>query len=83
VRLSGRLSSLPRRGVVVSVQARQAGVWRTVDTVETRSDGRCSWPYRFQRGQGGRTFAFRARVKSPNHPFAPGKSRTIAVRVRR
>jgi hypothetical protein len=83
VRIRGRLRYLPRRGVIVSIQARQGGVWRTVDTVETRSDGRYSWPYRFQRGQAGRRFFFRARVKSPNYPFEPGASATLAVRVRR
>lgn len=83
VRISGRLRYLPRKNVVVSIQARQGGVWRNVDTVETRSDGRFSWPYRFGRGQAGRTFFFRARVKSPNYPFEPGTSATIRVRVRR
>ena len=82
VRISGRLRYLRRRAVIVSIQARQGGVWRTVDTVETRSDGRYSWPYRFQPGQAGRTFSFRARVKSPNYPFEPGTSATIRVRVR-
>jgi 5-hydroxyisourate hydrolase-like protein (transthyretin family) len=83
LRLSGRLRNLPRGGVLVAVQARQRGVWRTVDTVETRDDGRYSWPYRFQRGQAGRTFFFRARVKSPNYPFDPGATKPIRVRVRR
>jgi hypothetical protein len=83
VRLSGRLRLLPRRGVLILIQARQGRTWRTVDTVETRSGGRFSWPYRFTSRQAGRTFLFRARVKSANYPFEPGNSAAIAVRVRR
>ncbi|MEA2151162.1 MAG: hypothetical protein QOD69_2992 [Solirubrobacteraceae bacterium] len=83
VRITGRLRYLRRPGVVVSIQARQDGVWRTVDSVETRRDGRFSWPYRFRPGQAGRTFFFRARVKSPNYPFDPGATKPIRVRVRR
>jgi 5-hydroxyisourate hydrolase-like protein (transthyretin family) len=83
LRISGRLRYLPRRGVVVSIQARDGRKWRTVDTVETRKDGRYSWPYRFSARSGGHTFAFRARVKSPNYPFEPGTSKVVVVRVRR
>jgi hypothetical protein len=83
VRITGRLRYLRRPGVVVSIQARQGGVWRTADSVKTRGDGRFSWPYRFQPRQAGRTFFFRARVESPNYPFDPGTSKTLAVRVRR
>jgi hypothetical protein len=83
VRLSGRLRLLPRGGVDVRIQANQRGVWRTVDTVRTRRDGRFSWPYRFLPGQGGRTYAFRARVSSAIYPFAAGNSAVIRVRVKR
>ena len=83
LRLSGRLRYLPRKGVIVLIQARDRRRWRTVDTVETRQDGRFSWPYRFSARSGGLTFAFRARVKSPIYPFAAGNSRTVLVRVRR
>jgi hypothetical protein len=82
VRVSGRLRYLPRAGVLVAIQARQGSTWRTVDTVETRAKGRYSWPYRFSAANAGRRFALRARVKSPNYPFDPGVSKTVAVRVR-
>ncbi len=82
LRISGRLKLLPRRGVIVSIQARDGRKWRTVDTVETRKDGRYSWPYRFSARSAGRTFAFRARVKSPNYPFDAGNSKAVRVRVR-
>lgn len=83
LRLAGRLRFLPRAGVLIAIQARDGGVWRTVDTVETRAKGRYSWPYRFAPGQAGRRFVFRARAKSPNYPFDPGATKPIAVRVRR
>jgi hypothetical protein len=83
LRLSGRLRYLRRAGVDVAIQANQRGVWRTVDTVRTRRDGRFSWPYRFLPGQGGRTFVFRARVSSAIYPFAAGNSAVIRVGVRR
>jgi hypothetical protein len=83
VRIRGRLRHLPRKDVLVAIQARQGGVWRNADIVETRTDGRFSWPYRFKPGQAGRTFSFRVRVKSPNYPFEPGTSGTLRVRVRR
>ena len=82
MRVSGRLRNLPRGDVLVTIQARVNGVWQTADTVETRKDGRYSWPHRFRADQAGRTFVFRARVKSPNYPFDPGTSATITVRVR-
>jgi hypothetical protein len=83
VRFSGRLLYQPRSKVLVAIQARQGRTWRTVDTVETRSGGRYSWPYRFPARQAGRTFVFRARVKSPNYPFEPGTTKAIRVHVRR
>jgi hypothetical protein len=82
LRISGRLRYLRRRGVVISIQARDGRKWRTVDTVETTRNGRYSWPYRFSARSGGHTFAFRARVKSPNYPFEPGTSKAVTVRVR-
>jgi hypothetical protein len=82
LRLNGRLRYMRRARVDVTIQARRDGVWRTADTVKTRSDGRFSWPYRFRRGQAGRTFVFRARVNSAIYPFAAGNSKAIRVRVR-
>lgn len=83
LRLTGRLRHLPRKGIVVLIQARDRRRWRTIDSVETRADGRFAWRYRFSARSGGLTFAFRARVKSPSYPFGAGNSRTITVRVRR
>lgn len=81
--IAGRLRYLPRGGVEVAIQAREGRVWRNIDTVKTRKDGRYSWPYRFSRSKGGRRFFFRARVSSSIYPFDPGTTRTIVVRVRR
>jgi hypothetical protein len=84
LRVRGRLRYLRRARVDVAIQARDGRVWRTVDVVKTRADGRFSWPYRFRsRGSAGRTYAFRARVNSPIYPFAPGNSAAVIVRVRR
>jgi hypothetical protein len=82
LRLSGRLSLLPRRGVQVTIQARDGRKWRTVDSVRTTRTGSFSWPYRFKPSAAGHTFAFRARVASPIYPFAAGNSKTLLVRVR-
>ncbi len=83
LRVRGRLTYLRRARVDVAIQARDGRVWRTVDVVKTKSDGRYSWPYRFRsRGSVGRTYAFRARVNSPIYPFAAGNSGAVVVRVR-
>lgn len=82
LRLSGKLSLLPRRGVQVTIQARDGRRWRTVDSVRTTRTGSFSWPYRFKPSAAGHTFAFRARVTSPIYPFAAGNSKTLLVRVR-
>ena len=84
MRISGRLRYLPRRGVDVTIQARDGRVWRTVGTVKTRRDGRFRWTYRFRTpSSAGRTFGFRARVASAIYPFQAGTSKTVRVRVRR
>jgi len=80
--LSGRLTLLPRKGVQVSIQARDGRLWRTVDAVRTTKTGAFRWRYRFKPSSGGRTFAFRARVASPIYPFAAGNSKALTVRVR-
>jgi 5-hydroxyisourate hydrolase-like protein (transthyretin family) len=84
LRLTGRLRYLRRKGVDIHIQARDGRVWRTVDSVKTRSDGRFRWTYRFRSpAAAGRTFAFRARVSSSIYPFSAGNSRAVNVRVRR
>lgn len=84
LRLTGRLRYLRRKGVDIKIQARDGRVWRTVDSVKTRSDGRFRWTYRFRSpAAAGRSFTFRARVDSTIYPFSAGNSRAVKVRVRR
>jgi hypothetical protein len=84
LRLTGRLRYLRRKGVDVAIQARDGRVWRTVDSVKTRSDGRFRWTYRFRSpASAGRRYVFRARVNSTSYPFGAGNSPAISVRVRR
>jgi 5-hydroxyisourate hydrolase-like protein (transthyretin family) len=81
--LTGRLRHLRRGGVLVLMQGRDGRVWKTIGTVRTSRDGRLRWRYRFRvAGSRGATFQFRARVSSPNYPFAPGNSKPIRVHVR-
>jgi 5-hydroxyisourate hydrolase-like protein (transthyretin family) len=83
LRLTGRLRYLRRKGVDVAIQARDGRVWRTVDSVKTRSDGRFRWTYRFRSpASAGRRYVFRARVNSTIYPFSAGNSRAVNVRVR-
>jgi hypothetical protein len=82
ITLSGKLRLLPRSGIEIKIQARNAGRWSLVGDVKTTRTGAFSWPYRFKPSQAGRTFAFRARVESPIYPFATTNSRTLPVRVR-
>jgi len=82
--LTGRLGYLRRAHVDVAIQARDGRVWRTVDVVKTRADGRFTWPYRFRTAtSAGRTFLFRARVNTASYPFAARSSAPVTVRVLR
>jgi hypothetical protein len=82
ITLSGRLGPLPRKGIEVTMQARQGSKWRTIDGVRTTSGGAFRWRYRFSTRQARRTYAFRARVASQNYPFAAASSKAALVRVR-
>jgi hypothetical protein len=73
---------IPRHGKVVELQAFDGGAWRTFDSVRTNRSGRYTAHYRFRRTPPGRTFRFRARVRSERgYPFLLGVSRTVRLRV--
>jgi hypothetical protein len=82
ITLTGRLRLLPRRGLQITIQARQGRTWRTIDAVRTTRTGAFAWHYRFAAIQARRTYAFRARVASPIYPFAAASSGAALVRVR-
>jgi hypothetical protein len=84
-RLTGRLvgGEVPHRGKTVELQGYERGKWRTFDSVRTKSSGRFTSSYRFQRGSAGRTFRLRVRIRSDaSYPFSTGYSHVIHVRVR-
>jgi hypothetical protein len=73
---------IPRHGKVVELQAFDGGAWRTFDSVRTTRSGRFKAHYRFRRTPPGRTFSFRARVRSERgYPFLLGISRHVRLRV--
>jgi hypothetical protein len=81
---SGRLLGrpVPRRGVVVELQAFEAGRWRQFVSVRTTRSGRFRTSYRLQRTRAPRTFRFRARVRAQApYPYALGTSRPVRARV--
>jgi len=85
VRFSGRIRAagqrLPARGLIVVLQGRSAGAWRTFADTRTTSSGRWSASYRF-RGVPGR-YPVRLRIRRANgFPFEFGYSPTVTVRVR-
>ena len=74
----------PAGGVLVELQVRSRGKWRTF--AQPRADGRRGawrYQYRFETVSGGARFRFRARVRrQAGYPYATGHSRPITVRVR-
>jgi hypothetical protein len=86
VTFSGKLRGgwLPKGGVLVELQVRTRGEWRTF--AQPRADdhtGRYSYQYRFETVSGTASFKFRARVRrQPGYPFTTGASRPARVRVR-
>ena len=81
----GRLASrpVPRKGVVIDLQAQVGRRWQTFQTVRTSADGRWKSSYRFRSTTGLQTYTFRARVRSDTgYPYAPSISRRVKVRVR-
>jgi hypothetical protein len=84
VRFSGRLRSggerIPGHGLVLILQGRERGRWRTFD--DTRSDGKGRWhaTYGFS-GRPGR-YPIRVRIRhQTSYPFDLGYSRALVVRV--
>jgi Bacterial Ig domain len=73
----------PRAGVLVVLQAREGGRWRSFRTVRTkRKGGRFSTSYRFTRTSGA-TFRFRALVrKQIGYAYSTGSSPSRRVSVR-
>jgi hypothetical protein len=81
---SGRLRAgpIPRRGLLVQLEAFEAGRWREFRSVRTSRRGRFKTSYRLQRTTAPRSFRFRARVRTqPPYPYALGSSRAARVRV--
>ena len=80
VRFSGRLRAV-RRGLVVILQGREAGRWRTFDDTRTDRRGRWHATYRFS-GRAG-SYPVRARIRrQAGYPYELGYSRAVVVRVR-
>jgi hypothetical protein len=79
VRASGQ--RLPSRGLIVVLQGRSAGAWRTFADTRTSTSGRWKASYRF-RGVPGR-YPVRLRIRrATGFPFALGYSPIVNVRVR-
>jgi hypothetical protein len=83
VRLSGRVGggSIPRGGLLVTLQGYQAGWgWRTFRTVRTTRGGSWSTRYRFRLGHG--RFGFRAIVpRQGRFPYVTSTSGAVSVIV--
>jgi hypothetical protein len=85
VRFSGRIKRggqrLPPHGLVVILQGRSAGAWRTFADTRTTAEGRWHASYRFH-GIPGR-YPVRLRIRrATGFPFDLGYSPTTTVRVR-
>jgi len=85
VRFRGRLRGgpKPRAGVLVVLQAREGGRWRSFRTLRTtRKGGRFATRYRFTRTGRPTTFRFRAIVrKQIGYAYSTGGSPSVRVRV--
>jgi hypothetical protein len=84
VRFSGRLRNrgqrIPGRGLVLVLQGRERGRWRTFD--DTRSNGRGRWhaTYTFSGRPG--SYPIRVRIRrQTSYPFELGYSRSVVVRI--
>lgn len=74
---------LPRRGVLVDLQARVGKRWRTFAVARTNRSGRYRVRYRFRNTYRTTTFKFRARVRrDSSYPYLDGFSRTVRVHVK-
>jgi hypothetical protein len=85
--LRGKLGRpVPRRGVLVELQARRETGWQTFGTARSNRSksgrGKFHFPYTFTRTAGVERFRFRARVpRQSNYPYAPGASKPVGVTV--
>ena len=84
VSFTGRLlkGPIPRRGVLVEMQAQRPGGWQTFAIARTNARGRFRSAYTFTRTAGVQRYQLRARVpQQPVYPYASGASRPVAVTV--
>jgi hypothetical protein len=84
VMFRGRLKSkpVPAGGLLVELQVRSRGKWRTFAQPRTNGAGGWRYQYRFETVSGGARFRFRARVRrQTGYPYATGTSRVLPVRV--
>jgi len=84
VHFSGRLRTrgqrIPGRGLVLVLQGREGGRWRTFEDTRTNGKGRWRASYIFS-GRPGR-YPIRVRIRrQTNYPFELGYSRALTVRV--
>jgi hypothetical protein len=84
VRFSGRLRNrgqrIPGRGLVLVLQGREQGRWRTFEDARTNRKGRWHVSYSFS-GRPGR-YPIRVRIRrQSSYPFELGYSRALTVRV--
>jgi hypothetical protein len=84
VRFSGRLRTrgqrIPARGLVLVLQGRERGRWRTFDDTRTSRKGRWRTSYTFS-GRPGR-YPVRVRIRRQSgYPFDLGHSRAVVVRI--
>ena len=84
MRFSGRLRTrgerIPGRGLLLVLQGRERGRWRTFEDARTNGKGRWHVSYTFS-GRPGR-YPIRVRIRrQSSYPFELGYSRALTVRV--
>jgi len=80
VRFSGRVRGGAGPDLVVVLQGKENGKWRTFADTRTRAHGRWSASYRFSGRQG--DYPIRARVRrQANLPYEMGHSKRVTVHV--
>ncbi len=80
VRFSGRVRGGAGRDLVVVLQGREAGKWRTFADTRTRDRGRWRTSYRFS-GRSG-SYPIRVRIRrQANLPYVTGYSKRVTVHV--
>jgi hypothetical protein len=85
VMLRGRLKGgpVPRRGVLVELQAKRGRRWQTFGTTRSSRKGRYRFSYPFTRTGGVQYYVLRARVpRQASYPYATGAARPEIVVVR-